>query len=321
MKKDFKFLQTMMKNARTKKQKCLICEENSINSHLLQKNGILNLISWNNHIIQVKGNDFFKAEKEGIIAIKSVGINNAMAYPLFCNSHDTSIFAPIEIEEHSLDEYISQLLFSYRSLCAEMRKKMINVDLFTRIKNSSYFASNTYLIKMSEIQIEANNMGISDLNWYKDIMELEINNPSSTQNFIFEKIDFDFIPISASAAYSPIDPAEHTMKVLKDSEKILNYILINLIPQKDKTTLIIGYHKAKSNNWIVEYISSWKNLTKLDLENRLTDLFATKIETWAISPEFWNELDSKNIESFKNYWNENGSNLRITQRVNFNLFE
>lgn len=122
-KQDIKVLQTIFKNARTKKHKCLLCDEYAINSHLLQKNGILNFISYNNHIIQIKANDFFKADKEGIIDIKEIGINNAMSYPLFCNSHDTNVFAPIETEEHNLNSYRSHLLFSYRSLCAEIRKK------------------------------------------------------------------------------------------------------------------------------------------------------------------------------------------------------
>lgn len=321
IKEDLKILQIIFKNARSKKQKCLICEENSINSHLLQKNGILNLISSKNHIIQIKGNDFFRAEKDGIIGITSVGINNAMSYPLFCNYHDTNVFAPIEKEEYKLDEYTSQLLFSYRSLCAEVRKKMINLDIFERIQNSRQFANNTSLIDMTKSQIEANSLGIQDLNWYRKIMELEINKSKNTQDFIFEKIDFDFIPVSASASYSPINPEEHTINVLRNPKNILNYIFINLIPQKDKLTLIIGYHRLKHDNWILEYASSWRKLSQVEFKEKLTDLFATKIETWAISPEYWNELKTKNINSFKDYWNENANNLRITQRVDFNLFE
>ncbi|CAL2085845.1 conserved hypothetical protein [Tenacibaculum sp. 190524A05c] len=321
MKQDLKILQNIFKNARNKKHKCLVCEEKSINSHLLQKNGILNIISSNNHIIQITGNDFFKAEKEGIIGIKSIGINRAMSYPLFCNIHDTNIFAPVETEEYSLNDYTSQLLFSYRSLCAEIRKKMINTDIFERIKNSRQFAVNFELLKLAQSQIEANSMGIQDLNWYKNIMELEINNSYNTTDYIFEKIDYDFIPISASAVYSPINPSEHTLEVLKDSEKILNYIFINLIPQEDKLTLIIGYHKLKTNNWIKEYITSWKGLSDIEFEKKLTDLFATKIETWVISPDYWKELETKNIKAFKDYWNDNANNLRITQSVDFNLFE
>ena len=72
------------------------------------------------------------------------------------------------------------------------------------------------------------------------------------------RIDFDFIPISASAVYSPLNPTEHTLEVLKNSENILNYLFINLIPQEDKISLIIGYHKSKSDKWILEYISSLK---------------------------------------------------------------
>lgn len=321
MKQDLKILQSIFKNARTKKYKCLLCEQTSINSHLLQKNGILNFISSNNHIIQIKGNDFFKTEKDGIIGIKPIGINNAMSHRLFCATHDSKIFAPVETKKQNLSDYGSQLLFSYRSLCAELRKKMINVDIFERIINSSQFALNFEFLEICQSQIQANKKGIQDLKWYKNTMEIEINNSYNAKDYIFKKIDYDFIPISASAVYSPINPTEHTLKVLKDSEQVLNYIFINLIPQEDKLTLVIGYHKLKKNTWIVEYIASWKELSEVNFKNKLTDLFATKIETWAISPDYWRELKEKNIKVFIDYWNENADNLRITQSVDFNLFE
>lgn len=321
MKEDFKILQNIFKNVLSKKHKCLVCPETSINSHLLQKNGILNLISDNNHITQIQSKDFFSMDEKGIIDIKKVGINNAMSYPLFCNLHDTNIFASIEKQELNLDNYINQLLFSYRSLCAEIRKKMNNVDIFERVKNSSHFSSRESFLNIAEMQIEANSFGIEDMNWYKNNFELEINDINEPQNFIFEKIDFDFIPVSVSAVYSPIDPTEHTLDVLKNREKILNYIFINLIPQEDKLTLIIGYHRQKSDNWILEYISSWKDLSQSEFEYKLTDLLATKIETWSISPEYFFELNPKTVDLFKKYWNDHASDLRVTQKINFNLFE
>lgn len=203
----------------------------------------------------------------------------------------------------------------------KLEKKKINVDIFQKVINSNHFGDNFYFLEISQLQIEANTMGIQDLNWYKNNMELEINNSFETTDYVFEKIDYDFIPISASAVYSPINPEQHTYDVLIDKEKVLNYIFINLIPQEDKLSLIIGYHKLKTNNWIEEYIASWKNLSEIDFKNKLTDLFTTKIETWAISPNYWKKLQAKNITAFKKYWNENGNNLRITQSIDFNLFE
>jgi hypothetical protein len=321
MQEDFKNLQSIFKNAYTQKNDCLLCSDKAINSHVLQKNGILNLISSNNHVIQINSKDFFSADETGILDIKSIGINSAMSYPLFCNFHDTLVFAPIEKEELNLNLPISQLLFSYRALCAEIRKKLTNVDILNKVKDSNHFASNFMLVDMAKTQIEANTLGVNDLNWYKSEFEKAITNSENIKNYVFEKIDFNFIPASVSAVYSPINPSFHTFEVLKNSNNILNYIFINLIPNNNKLTLLIGYHKLKTDDWIINYIESWKNITQKEFKRKLTDLLATKIETWCISPEYFSTLNPKNIDLFKKYWNEHAMDLRITQTINFNLFE
>lgn len=319
-KEDFKILQTIFKNAQSKKQDCLVCSEKAINSHVLQKNGILNLISSNNHVTQIKAKDFFAADKNGIMDVKSIGINNAMSYSLFCNFHDTNIFAPIEKSELNLENYNSQLLFSYRALCAELRKKIINVDIFERILNANHFSVRYEMLDMARSQLEGTKLGIEDLEWYKTNFEMEINNIEMQENFMFEKIDFDFIPVSVSAAYSPINPSIHSIEELKSREKTLNYIFINLIPQYNKLSLIIGYHRDKCDSWIIDYINSWKNISQKEFELKLTDLLATKVETWAISPEYYSNLSQANIKTFIKYWNSHASDLRVTQKVDFNLF-
>lgn len=319
-KEDFKILQNIFKNVNNKDHKCLICDEIAINSHLLQKNGILNLISYNNHIIQIKSNDFFKAEKEGMIDMNIIGINKAMSYPLFCNLHDTKIFESIETKELNTSIYKSQLLFSYRSLCAEIRKKLKNIEIFERVQKSSHFKMHSQFLDITKMQIEANTQGVNDMNFFKDEFEKEIFN-ESIPNFVFETIDFNFIPISVSAVYSPINPEFHTLEFLMNSKEPLNYIFINLIPQNDKLSLIIGYHKNFMDNWIFEYINSWKNIDDKVFRKKITDLLATKIETWAISPVYFESLSKSNINKFKKYWNENAMNLKIDQKIDFNLFE
>lgn len=319
-KKDFKVFEDIFKKAHEKKYKCLLCSEDAINSHLLQKNGILNLISSNGHVIQLDSKGFFLADDEGILDVKLLGINKAMSYPIFCNYHDTEIFSPIEKLELNLADYQSQLLFSYRALCSELTKKNINVETFETLKASNHFTHMPPLLHLFQIELAGNKIGIKSIEWYKDNFEIEINDSTSEQNFIFEKIEYDFMPISASAAYSPIDPAIHTGSYFSNPNNVLNYIFINLIPQADRITLLLGYHKNKSDKWIVDYINSWKHLTEIQFQNKLTDLFTTKIETWTVSPEYFSTFKPQNVALFKEYWNNNGSNLKIGQSINFNLF-
>ena len=317
---EFKILQTIFKNVKNKKRKCLLCDSDSINSHLLQRNGILNEISRANHVIQIQANDFFVAEKKGLIDTKLIGVKDAMSYDLFCNKHDTSIFKEIESSLIDFSDYKSQLLFSYRSLCAELIKKVINIDIFTRILKSSNLSTNANLTESIKLQLEGNEQGVREINYYKNDFEKDITN--SSKNFYFETIKLDtYIPICASAAYSPINPTVHNLQFLKDEGKRLNYIFLNIIPYKNDLILIIGYHKQQTDEWISSYIDYWKNTDDNPLSEKLTDLISTKIETWAISPEYFDRIDKTSLKKFKEYWNENAMNLTIQQNIKYNLFK
>lgn len=312
-------ISNIFKNVYTSKRKCLLCEEVSINSHLLQKNGILNNISTNGHIIQIKPRDFAIEHKDGIIDIARIGINRGMSYLLFCNSHDTKVFEDIEQKTLDVTKYRNQLLFSYRSLCAEFRKKEMNIDIFSRILKSNSFAMNKRLFEFSKMHMQANEVGQIDVQFYKTEFEKEIFE-NGKETFVFEILEFDFLPISASAVYTPINPDIHNLEYLQNPENILSMIFINLIPINNKLNLLIGYHKDKADEWIFDYINSWKNISHDELTKKLSDLVSAKIETWAISPEYFQTINPKEIEKFKKYWNKHAMNLRITQEIDFNLF-
>ena len=94
-----KIIAQIDKNVKHKQWECLIdgCSEIAINSHLIQQNGLLNNISINGHLIELRMRDAFKWNKEeSPIVFQQIGIRKALSYKVFCNKHDTQIFKPIE---------------------------------------------------------------------------------------------------------------------------------------------------------------------------------------------------------------------------------
>lgn len=316
-KKRLGIIQQITKNVNSKQRKCLLdsCEEIAINSHLLQVNGILDNIMVNGHLYQIKANDYFKIEKEGYLSLKKIGINNAMSEFLFCNQHDTLIFKNIESENIDFYSYNSQLLFSYRSLCCELRKKEKNLDIFTRTSNS-----NILNIEKNEFNYDVlgTKYAIKDLMLYKKLIEEELNLPSEA--FIFKTLEYPLIEISVSAIFSPLDP-NFPFDELVNHITPLNNCFINVIPQKEKLIIITGYHKDHYDDWILNYINSWQDLSYELLQRKLTDLITTRVETWCLSEKLMTKIDKQSIELFKAYWNENGQNIDSTQKIYFNLFE
>lgn len=94
-----RILQIIRKNALNMNWKCMVdgCPEKTINSHLLQRHGVLDNIIEDGHMYELRVRDIFKWSKDvPPVVFKKVGLNDAISYPLFCNHHDTELFLDIE---------------------------------------------------------------------------------------------------------------------------------------------------------------------------------------------------------------------------------
>lgn len=316
-------LQNIKKNVNNKKWSCLIenCGQSAINSHLLQVNGILNNIIDNGHLIQIKPNNYFDIETKGFLSFKSLGIQQAISEYLFCNRHDTNIFISIETNEIDFFCYSTQLLFSYRSLCCELRKKMKNIEVFTRYGQSKILNNSFEQQKYLDLEIKGHNIGINDMSSLKKEMENEFNSTKKIQNFKFKTFKLPLIRICVSAVFSPIHPNSNAIKNAYTQEQPLNTVFINVIPQKDNLYIIIGFHNNYVDKWILDYINSWDTVDLTKLQNNLTNLLATKVETWSISPVLYKQILKANKQKLEKYWHNNAENLLSNQQVDFNLFE
>lgn len=304
------------KNLRNKKWKCIVdsCEGHSINSHLLQQNGILNMIAEDNHVIEVKPIDTFKwSDKDSPLSFKKVSVKKALSLNLFCNNHDTDIFKPAETLPLKLNDYITHILFSYRVICAEIRKKEHNIETYERLLKSSTL-SGTLPKEQFEITIKGSKRGIEDLKIYKKSIEDELD--GGDENYIFKVIRYPLIKVYCSAGFNIYETYQTPYEEIP-----LKYVFIHVIPDETHLNIIVGYHKGFVKKSIVDYVESWEDLSMSDLEFRLTDLFATRVENWGLSPEIYSGLDKSTEKEFIKYFGENSSNYLDGQRVDFNLFE
>ena len=131
-----KILAAIQKNMDKKSWPCIYggCDQHAINSHLLQRHGVLDRVVENGHLYEVKRCDYYKWNRNPPIEFKMVGLNRAISLPLFCHEHDSRLFRSIEQDEIDCSDYRMQLLLSYRTVCAEIRKKEMNIEFLGRMK-------------------------------------------------------------------------------------------------------------------------------------------------------------------------------------------
>lgn len=291
---------------------CPHCTNPAINSHLLQRHGVLSHIVEKGHLYEIGREDFYKWDENSPIKIKKVGLQQAISFPLFCNKHDTELFAPIEGDLIDFEDYRSQLLFSYRGLCSEIRKKEFN-----QIRNVAFYEG---VIK--DAVTAGTDCGLNDLRYYKNLFEQELN--FATQKFKFFHFSYPLIKVCASGmvSYEPVDYGNELSEEKALTKKVWDGFFINIIPQVNALEIIIGYHENHANAALRKYVESWQNLSLEELQVKLTDLFAAKLEMWCISPSIYENINDEKkqkfleiIEDIQLDWSYD-----IRNEVTFNLF-
>ncbi len=319
---DIKIWSAIKKNVKKKKWTCLHsgCENLSINSHFLQRNGVLSLLTVKNHIYELRENDIFNINEKGKFYFAKLGINRAFSLPLFCQEHDNNLFEPVENgKEYSFDDYKVQLLFSLRSCCNEIRRKEILIEEYRRLLQSRVF-QNKKVKEIAKNHMEGNILGVKDLNFYRTCFESNLQDTNSV-SFSFRVYKFPLLKICASGVFSPMDysKTENIGKYAKQ-EAPLDTVFVNIVPTETDIFLIFGFHKEHGNQWIYDYIESWNNISLKTFTLILTDLLAARMSTWSISPELLDKIPDEKQLLFIKYWNQNFLDLSIQQNVGFDLF-
>ena len=266
------------------------CNNKSINSHIMQKNGILSSIAEDKHLWGLKIDNF----KQEYLGFKKNGINKIYTFLGFCNEHDSSVFKKIETEgDINFDDYTSCLLFALRTLHNEIWIKEVVIKIHEcTLKNINIPIDRKMLIST----IEQNKLGIKDLEFYKNSMWSDLKN--QTESFVFQHREFELHEICLNAIINYETPEEvynYKMKNGKDIDRLTG-IFISFFPYLGKSILLMGYHK-NDIKLAKPYVNTFFKESEKRTFRKLTNMFVFYVETWVCSTKFYEEkvegLDSE----------------------------
>lgn len=289
------------------------CNEKSINSHIMQKNGILSTISDDRHLWE-SGVDHFKQE---YIGFKKKGINKIYTFTGFCNSHDTSVFQKIETQGSiDFNDYESCLLFALRTACNEHWIKQVVIKQQECIKNNP----NTISDYRVDISIEQNKIALDDMNFFIDAMWNDLKN--NTQNFVFEYREMEYQEICLNSIYTYETSQEITDYKYRTGKDLprTSEIFISYFPYQKKSILLMGYHKDDEKK-VKSFVNLFFKENDKRTKRRLSSLITFNCETWVCSNQLYEEkfkgLDSEFFKAMT--FSATNGNERKTFAVN--LFE
>lgn len=321
-----KFIQifeSVKRNSKNKNRKCMHenCNENAIKSHVLQKNGILKEISVKNHLFQFNNTSSFEIEEKGKFELKRVGINDVYTFPGFCKNHDAKIFSPIENQKNiNLETDLSICLFSYRTLCQEIRRKEIALDIANGMLETNYNIK--LILYLTDFKNGLMN-GIKNLNFFKREFEKLINGQEN--NFIFKICEIPKIDICISGPLNIYDKENPLTETHNENLEVTNNTfttsVLNIFPYKEKSFVMIAQHKDFECNWTNKVFNIFQTGNQKIILKLISDLVTTRFEFWCISPTLKESIEKEKLTELFKIWESEVLNFDFEIKNKFNLFE
>jgi hypothetical protein len=310
-------------------KKCLFnnCGQPTLeNSHIVQRAKFLDTIARKGKVVESRLNPYLiRQGKSPIVFKKDVGITKAMSLPLFCQHHDDKVFSYIEKCSKVKEDYLSALLICYRALCAEIRKKLKNNYFYLRLYSENTLAC--YLSNSDFDYIEKclwiDEISINELGYLKHLLEGEIihvmlKEPIDTSMTFSFKM-FKKIPVCISAITGHFRNDNHL------SKDFPGLLFINILPLHSETLAIVGYHNKFKVDETVKQFNIWNSMKKDDFPKRVSHMITKKVETWAMAPDFFENLNPDKLKTLQTEWTNNLTEFQNIERqyltADFNLFE
>lgn len=305
-----------------KKWDCIVdgCGEPAIISHLLQRNGILDLVAEDGHMILVQASEPFHWEK-GVIPVdfKKIGIRGSISIPLLCDKHDTELFSEIETPQEGssgipLDphSYRHQILLSLRTMYAEKRRKLQAAEVSKRMSVAHTLPYDIQMTSKDQLRLQL--VGIRDLDVYISDLQSELVDPKGL--FDFKVYEYEEMKVCSTAGLSVCDDFDKNA----DMNYILPTAIFHAFPLNGIFYIVIGSHKEHRTEQVDSFIDSWSDLSKVDLQKNLTKLFAQRVETWGMAPSLFATISNVKIDQFKKHQLDAMKSMPMPD-IDFNLFE
>ncbi len=303
------------KAAISKIRKCFHpnCSGNSINSHILQKNGILSTIAKDNHLWEIRVNPF----KSPSFHPKRTGINEVFSFNCFCNEHDTNLFSKIEKEEINFEDYQSCLLFTVRTFYNELFRKMVGIDQFTCLidKSDDEFAKSQF-----RKTIDSTKLAVQDLDFIKNLIWSDIDKGS--ESFVFKYRILEKVELILSSFYDFETSNEIKKYQMENGGRDLDRlssIFITLFPYKGKSVLLMGYTKEDESK-VKGYFNSFFKETEKRVQRKITNLMLFQCENWVCSENFYKKKIKGKENLFANTAYFSSRNYNERRVFDLNIF-
>lgn len=307
-------LRDYFKEISNKKRKCShpSCNEKAIKSHTLSKASNLLKISFEKHVYYIP-NPIFNINNDNLIDFKSIGINEASTYPLFCKKHDSTLFEPFEKNNNLKITQKNSFLLYYRILNKSLYIKEILYEAFTKairdLKENEQFLKTedlqNYKKFINELTKIANVIGIEPkmlIHQKENLDKLLMKHNYKNQSYY--AIIIDKIPeIQCSTTWIPaLDFDNNELFDLDNYNLHVPSISIDILAFEEKGIILFSWNSANEYTYSeanIKFIKSLDNILNTKKPMAILHLIFSFNENIFISPIWFDSLENNKKEILK----------------------
>jgi len=279
--------------------------DNVINAHSISKSNLLNRIARNGHVYVFEVDYFKKRNKKnvGFIDFTYKGITQVSTFGGFCKYHDNLTFNGIDNSDF---EYINEqaMLYGYRSLCKE---------IFLKEKSIEINEERIELLKDDKVVGELLTAGLSGAkNSLGKLYDQKKFYDKSLLKKAYSDIRYVLIKIKGkpnivfSCSYFPdVDFIGNQIQILGYKDGFKDLLSFNSVPLGTDWGFLFSWHK-ESHSVCNHFIRTFANIVYDNPDEATTSLFRLlmQCENFAMSPDFFEELNDKKREEVKKVFNK-----------------
>lgn len=263
------------------------CIKDAINSHILQRNGMLSVIAEDSHLWEIEVDNY----RSEFYHFKRNGLKQVMTFNGFCEEHDTAIFKDIENDEIDFTSYRTHILFTYRTLCNELFRKEVNMSFYTCLVNK---LQDKYNNERFHLHCKGERLGIQDMKVIEKRLWEDIDKGTESYKFRIKYLPKVNLVISSSFNYvTSNESSSYFMRTGKHPDS-LGELYINLVPYGENTILLMGYNKSEEK-MVKDWFDKFFDCADEQTFTRITNLILFQCETWSCNDTF-HQQQIKGIE-------------------------
>ena len=291
-----KQLDSARRQASNANYKCCVpgCDCNAINSHLVSKAVLKEfLCGKDNKLIQCQIDQIhpMSSLSTGELPFEKfveLGINETMSMPIFCKNHDNDLFKKYEGDANSSipDKIEFQLLQALRAIGAHQFANSKLLYEYMLLKSTDE------LIQVYENTHKRYKSTFSLL--YNSIVDAEY------EEYTFECIKLSLMKLAICDAI--VDNEELANNIYNDEfAEPLKVLYVMLIPNKEHSYLILGYHKKYVSDRLLTKMKEWVKKLSIAIDYKtIYNILCHCTNNWCISTD----CDNKIIEFLKENYSE-----------------